>query len=77
MATHATVYRWKPSNGTGVLRTDDGTFVWFHVTDLDGLRHADVYEGLPVEVVIDPTPQDKYECRAEHVRPSSSHPSPL
>lgn len=67
----ATVYRWKPTNGTGVIKTDDGTYVWFHVSDLDGLRYADVYEGLPVDVVIDWTPQDKFSCRAEHVRPSS------
>ncbi|MFD6394859.1 hypothetical protein [Nocardia sp. NPDC060259] len=71
----ATVYRWKPTNGTGVIKTDDGTYVWFHVSDLDGLRHADVHESLPVDVVIDWTPQGKFECRAQHVRPSSSHPS--
>lgn len=67
----AKVWRWKPTNGTGVLLTDDGLHVWFHVSDLDGLHHADVREGLPVDVVIDWTPQDKYSCRAAHVRPSS------
>nr|WTA71263.1 hypothetical protein OHB51_35300 [Micromonospora sp. NBC_00855] len=67
----ATVWRWKPSNGTGVLETSDGTFVWFHMTDLDGLTFTEVREGLPVEVVIDWTPQGKFQCRAEHVRPSS------
>lgn len=67
----ATVYRWKPTNGTGVLKTDSGRYVWFHVGDLDGLAYRDVHEGLNVDVVIDETPQDKFECRAAHVRPSS------
>lgn len=67
----AKVWRWKPTNGTGVLLTDDGLHVWFHVSDLDGLKHRDVHEGLPVDVVIDWTPQEKYSCRAAHVRPSS------
>lgn len=67
----AKVWRWKPTNGTGVLLTADGLHVWFHVSDLDGLKHRDVHEGLPVDVVIDWTPQDKYSCRAAHVRPSS------
>lgn len=67
----AKVWRWKPTNGTGVLLTEDGTHVWFHVSDLDGLKHRDVHEGLSVDVVIDWTPQDKFSCRAAHVRPSS------
>lgn len=69
----ATVWRWKPTNGTGVLETATGRHVWFHVGDLDGLRYADVHEGLEVDVVIDETPQDKFSCRAAHVRPSSQH----
>lgn len=51
---HAKVWRWKPTNGTGVLLTEDGTHVWFHVSDLDGLKHRDVHEGLPVDVVMQP-----------------------
>lgn len=50
----AKVWRWKPTNGTGVLLTEDGTYVWFHVSDLDGLKHRDVHEGLPVDVVMQP-----------------------
>ncbi|GGK64850.1 hypothetical protein [Nocardia camponoti] len=69
----ATVARWKPAKGTGVLRTDEGRDVWFHVTDLDGLRYADIHKGLRVDVVIDETPQDSFSCRAEHVRPFSQH----
>lgn len=72
----ATVWRWKATNGTGVLLIDDGTYCWFHVSNLDGLRYADVREGLPVDVVIDWTPQGKFTCRAEHVRPFSQHSSP-
>lgn len=73
----ATVWRWKPTNGTGVLKTDDdGKYVWFHVSHLDGLKYAEVHEGLPVELSIDWTPQDKFECRAEHVSPRSPLSSP-
>ncbi|NKY36330.1 hypothetical protein HGA13_25155 [Nocardia speluncae] len=67
------VWRWNPAKGTGVVRTDPGTLVWFHISALDD-GTADI--GMPVDIEVDPTPQGSFSCRAFHVTrsiPASWH----
>ncbi|WP_327112128.1 hypothetical protein OHB12_27770 [Nocardia sp. NBC_01730] len=65
-----TVWRWKPRNGTGVIKLDDvdSTLVWFHLSDARGdLDIATIAEGLPVDVEVEPIPQGEFKCRAKSV----------
>ncbi|MEV4129518.1 hypothetical protein [Nocardia sp. NPDC049707] len=65
-----TVWRWKPRNGTGVIKLDDAdnTLVWFHLSDARGdLDITTIAEGLPVDIDVEPIPQGEYACRAKSV----------
>ncbi len=65
-----TVWRWKPGNGTGVIKLDDAdsTLVWFHLSDACGdLNITTIAEGLPVDVDIEQIPQGEFTCRAKSV----------
>ncbi|MFE3441899.1 hypothetical protein ACFXNW_02590 [Nocardia sp. NPDC059180] len=62
------IWRWKPRNGTGVVKTDDGTLVWFHLSAVHGESISTIAEGMPVDVDIDDVRQGEYEYRAKSVR---------
>ncbi|BDT84437.1 hypothetical protein FMUAM8_02010 [Nocardia cyriacigeorgica] len=62
------IWRWKPRNGTGVVKTDDGRLAWFHLSAVHGESINTIAEGMPVDVDIDDVPQGEYEFRAKSVR---------
>lgn len=63
-----TVWRWKPRNGTGVIRTDDGTLVWFHLSAVPDESVTTIQVGMPVQAEIEHIQQGEFECRAVSVR---------
>lgn len=71
MTERGTIWRWNPRNGTGVIRLDTGTLVWFHFSAFDNATLGDVTTTIPVDVDIDHTPQGEYTCRASRIRLSS------
>lgn len=60
----AVVWRWKPRNGTGVIKTGNGMLVWFHLSAVHGETVATITEGMPVNIQIEHIPQGEYTCRA-------------
>jgi len=71
MTSRGTIWRWSPTKGTGVIRSDSGELVWFHFSAFDNAAFGDVAEGLPVDVDIDHTPQGDFQCRASRICLSS------